>query len=583
MRLLSILIVGLALAGCDGSSASSGSAPGGPRPFTFISGAAVDTLDPQGTSWLIDFRIIECLFEPLLKVHPEDMALHPATAASWETSDDGLVYTFLLRPDARWSNGDPVRASDFVYAWRRAILPDSAADYSGLFFCIKGAKDFFDFRVEQLKHYAMIADRGAGGSVEAAQSTWQLAQEEFARGVGIEAVDERTLRVTLAQPTAYFPELCAFATLMPVHEASASEAVSLDPKTGALISESGYFSNPERLVGNGAYVLRQWLFKEKIVLDPNPHYWGRGSVRNGGIVQHVVESETAALLRYEGGDVDWLPDVPTASDMAADLVGSGRGDVHAGPAAGTYFYMFNCAPTVGGRPNPLADARLRRALSMAVDRRMLVERVTRMHQPVARAFVPPGAIPGYEPPVEAGATFDPDAARALLIEAGLADGRDLTGLSILYNTEGAHERAAQAIKRMWEDHLGIVVTLEGVEKSRFRQRRRSGDFTIARGGWFGDYRDPTTFLDMFRVDDGNNDAKYDNAGYDALLGRAAVEVDRAKRLLMLRDAETVILREQPIMPIYQYTNLDLFDPARVSGLVQNEWNIRRFEVVGTTR
>ena len=570
-----ILISLLSVSACSESPSSPSTST-----FTFISGAAIDTLDPQRTSWLIDFRMIECLFEPLLKVHPNDMQLHPAAAQTWELSDDQRVYTFHLRPDAKWSNGDPVKASDYVYAWRRAILPDSAADYTGLFFCIKGARAFFDFRTEQLKQYAAIAARAGGGSDEAASEMWIDAEQQFHETVGIQALDEHTLRVELEQPTGYFLELCAFATLMPVHEPSVRNATKLHAESGALRTRSTYFSNPNQLVGNGPYVLREWAFKERMVLEQNQHYWNRRAMGNQRIVQHVVENPTTALLRYENGEVDWLPDIPTASDIASSLVASGRSDVHVGPAAGTYFYLFNCRPTVDDKPNPLVDWRVRRALSQAVDRNYIVQRVTRIDQPVALSFVPPGAISsGYEPPVAKGARFDPAQARRLLAEAGHAEGRGLEGLSILYNLEGAHERAAQAIQQMWEKELGVIVTLEGVEKARFRERRRQGDFTIARGGWFGDYRDPTTFLDMFRIDDGNNDAKYHNAEYERLLDRAARQGDPLQRMALLQDAEGIILHEQPLMPIYQYTNLDVFDPARVQGLFPNEWNIRRFEAV----
>lgn len=534
----------------------------------FISGAPIDTLDPQGTSWLVDFRVIEGLFEPLLKVNPATLELEPAAAEALpEVSPDGLTYTFRLRQDAKWSNGDPVRAADYVYGWSRALLPDFAADYAGLFFCIDGAEDYFTWRGEQLADFAE--------NDQSAQTLWETSEQRFAQTVGLEAVDERTIRVQLREPTAYFNELVAFAAFMPIHQKSATRFMDLDAESGLWTMRSAYFREPGNLVSNGAYRLTEWIFKRRMILDQNPHYWNKDAMGNTRVVMEVNSDEGNALLNYAQGQYDWFPNLSTSSAQAPDLVNSGRADVHVGPAAGTVFYIFNCRPTLGdGQPNPMADPRVRQAFAMAVDRDLIVTSITRLNEPTATTMTPVGAIPGYDPPTDAAPTFNPDAARKLLAEAGYPNGQGLSGLSILYNTEAPHEKLAAALAKMWQTHLGVTVQLDGVEKSRFRQRRKNGGFTISRGNWYGDYRDPTTFLDLFRSNDGNNDAGYSSPAYDQLLRDAAAEVEPAGRFALLRQAEAVMIADAPIVPLHQPINLELFDPAKVTNLYPNAWNYR---------
>ena len=460
-----LMVAWLSLTAACGFEASAPDAENGGGTLRFISEGAIDTLDPQGTSWLIDFRVIECLFEPLLRVDPATGELEPAAAVALpEVSADGRTYTFTLREDAKWSTGAALRSIDFVYAWRRAIMPDLGADYSGLFLEIEGAEAFSRWRAEQLSQVA-------AQKVEA-NAAWLQAKQHFADTVGLSTPDDRTLIVRLRRPVAYFNELAAFAAFMPVHAASAKTFESVDPKSGVVKLKLDYFKDPKALVGNGPYQLTRWIAEQELVVDANPHYWARARVANARVVVQVVVDTGTALLRYEKGEADWYPGVPTAESQAAELVAAGRAgdrsDVHYGPAAGTYFYLFNCNPQVDGRSNPLADPRVRRALSMAVDRTLLVENVTRLNQPVAKTFVPPGTIDGYNPPVDAGIGYDPEGAQALLAEAGYPGGQGLTGLSIMANSGGGHEKPALAIAKMWERALGLSVSVEEViEKSRF--------------------------------------------------------------------------------------------------------------------
>lgn len=547
--------------------------------FTWAVGTEPNTLDPQRMSWLKDIRLAECLFEPLVRMRMPDMIPEPAAARAWTVSDDGLTYTFSLRGDARWSNGDAVRASDFVYAWRRAMLPDSSADYIGLMHCIEGAEAFFHFRTEQVTAYR----KGSTRSASAAARLHEATVAHFDQTVGVRAVDDHTLRVQLARRTPYFIELCAFATFMPVHAASHRRFVAPDPDTGMLKTDTQWIK-PDQLVSNGPYQLARWRFKRDILLVANTDYWNAADVGPRTIVQRIIESPATQWLSFRGGEVDWLPELPSTSTMVADLVAEGRDTVHVIPGAGTYFYNFNCkSHFTDGRENPLTDPRVRRALSMAVNRTTLVTKVTRLRQPVARTFVPVDVLPDYSPPAEAGLVFDLANAKQLLAEAGHAGGHGLEGLAIMYNTGAGHERIAQAIKAMWQEHLGVSVTLEGVEGRRFSDRLKNQDYAIARAGWFGDYRDPTTFLDKFLTENGNNDAAWSNPAFDAMLAEAAMTAEAPARIALLEQAEALMLDEQPIMPLFHYVSVHVFDAKRVRNLWPNAWHLRRLERVQISR
>lgn len=547
--------------------------------FTWAVGSEPNTLDPQRMSWLKDIRLAECLFEPLLRMRLPDMTPEAAAAKAWSVSEDDLTYTFTLRDTARWSNGEPLLATDFVYAWRRAILPDSSADYIGLMYCIDGVEPFYRFRTEQLKAYR----HGTVHSEAAAASLYEEALDQFDRTVGVTALDADTLQVRLARRTPYFVELCAFATFMPVHEKSHRRFISFNAETGMLSTDTQWIK-PQHLVSNGPYRLTRWRFKRDMLLTANPQYWNAAKVGPQSIVQRIVEEPVTQWLSFRSGEVDWLPELPSTSTMVADLVADEQPHMHIVPGAGTYFYNFNCSKTFSnGNANPLADVRVRLALSMAVDRTTLVRKVTRLRQPVAKTFVPPGILPNYAAPVENGVGFNAEEAQRLLAVSGYANGRGLEGLAIMYNTGGGHERIAQAIKAMWQKHLGVTVTLDAVEGRRFSNRLKRHDFSIARAGWFGDYRDPTTFLDKFLTENGNNDAAWSNETYDTVLREAAVTVGTMPRMALLRRAESIMVGEQPIMPLFHYVSVHAFDTTKVQNLWPNAWHLRRLEQVAVTR
>lgn len=596
--------------------------------FAFVNRGDVNTLDLQKMSWMQDLRVARMLFQGLVAndVFTHDYAIIPAMAERWELSDDGLEYTFHIREDARWSNGEPVKAGDFIYSWRRAILPDTAADYTKLFQLIDGASEYANWRQEQLDAYAQLDKSGLTDQQkrERAEALWDQAQAKFEEMVALRAVDDRTLWVKLKLPTPYFLDLLAFAVFYPVYPPLVRQYESVDPQTGFVQAKTGWTKPPE-LVSNGPFILTSWRFKRDMRFEQNPYYWDRQSLNLETISTPSINDPNAAVLAYASGVVDWVSDVTPAyrADMLADkmrfydenrdlyeslkaqgldmfeidrrLPDDPRKDIHAVPAFGTYWYNFNCLPTLpDGRKNPLADARVRRALAMMVDKQSIVDNVQRMGNPVARTIIPKGSIVGYESPRGLDCISDAKTeehrqamiaqARQLLADAGYARPSDMPTIEILFNKDGGHDLIAQVVQKNWQEYLGVSVRLAQKEIKVFRDDLKHQRYMVSRAGWYGDYGDPTTFLDINRFDDGNNDRKYHNPRYEELLDNAAVELDPQKRMEMLSEAERISMDEDlPMVPLFHYMTVYLFDPGRLSGLnphPRTEQNVYLFDVLG---
>lgn len=561
--------------------------------FAFINRGGVSTLDYSQMSWMQDFRVARLLSEGLCRrdVLSQDYATVPGVAAGWDISPDARSYTFHLRPDAKWSNGDPVVASDFVYTWRRAMLPELGSDYATLLGLIRGGGAFMTNRGAALKAFA--ADPGITNRANAARDLWAQAKRDFDATVGLHALDAHTLRVELAHPVPYFLDLMAFPAFFPMHPASLEAATSIDAATGGLRLAGGALEPPS-LVTNGPFVLTHWRFKREMRFAKNPHYWNAARLAIDTISIPTIEDGNAQVLAFRTGVADWTSDVPGnyVSKLLADkraflaehgapvaqmraeglseleidrrLPADPRNTIHAFPSFGTYFYNFNCRETLAdGRPNPFADARVRRAFAMSVDKRSLVERVRRTGEPAATTLIPPGSIAGYETP--AGLAYDPGAAKSLLEIA--MRGTPMPEIEILFNKEGGHDLIAQAIARDWQRNLGVNVRLVQKEVRAFREDVKGGNFMVSRAAWFGDYGDPTTFLDINVTGNGNNDRGYSSTRYDSLMEEAAQEMDSSKRMAILAKAEKIIDEEDlPLMPLFQYVQICLFDAHRVKGI-----------------
>ncbi len=588
--------------------------------FRYVNSTDINTLDPARMSWTPDIRVAINIWEGLTTYHPQ--TTQPCEGVAYfppEVSDDGLVYTFTLRPDARWSNGDLVTAADFVRGWRRAIEPGTAADYAVfLTTFVRGADEYYHWRNSWASVSTALHRLSAGWAVDAAAAK-ALAESDVLNGqvpraataaqisalrldwaglhgaslrrhagemdarfahVGIEGLDAHTLRVTLRQRCPYFLDLCAFATLLPCHrsiEYLREQVADTGLTPQGLVVYDPQWTKPDYqangypgLVTNGPYRLVEWTFKRRVRLEANPFYWARAAVGCPRIDMLVYGDLNSAIMAYERGDVDFLPEMGVDYDhRLVELARTGkRPDFHFPAVFGTYFYSFNCRDvTVGGRPNPFVDARVRKAFALAVDRQAISEQVVGRGDPVSLHLVPAGTIVGYTPPQAAG--YDPDAARRLLAEAGYPEGRGLPVIDLLYNTGGQHGRICEAMAKMWTRHLGAAFELRGKEAKTFAEDKVRGHYMIARAGWYGDYADPTTFLDIFATDNGNNDAGFSKPAYDGLLERASRATDAGERMHLLAEAEALLVNDAfPLLPLYQYTNLMAIKP-HVQGLYPN--------------
>ena len=482
----------------------------------FVNGAEPETLDPAIITGQPEGRIVNALFEGLCAFDENGQAV-PGVAERWEIQPGGRIYTFHLREDAKWSDGTALRAGDFVESWKHTLTPETGSQYNYQLYPIKNAQAFAEGR---------IRDFGE---------------------VAVKAVDDRTLVVELENPTPYFIQLCAFPTLHP-----------LPVRLIELFGDD--WVKPGKIVGNGAYVLESWRINDKIQLRKNPHYWDRGSVALETIDVLPISDANVAFNFYASGLADLLMDKGLAPPALLDDLKK-REDFHAAPFLGIYFLRYNCAR------GPFTDERVRRAFSLAVDKKRIVEKITRAGELAAPGFVPPG-IPGYEG--TDGLEFDPEAARSLLAEAGFPGGKGFPNVAYLYSKSELNEAIAVELQGMWRETLGVNVNLMRQEWKVYLNSLSLLDYDIARSSWVGDYPDPNTFLDMFLTGGGNNRTGWSSAEYDGLIAEAAGELDPARRFGILKRAEDVLVRQAvPVCPIYYYVGIQLYDPEKLGGIKAN--------------
>jgi len=580
--------------------------PQPPADLVFINSSEVNTLDPQRMSWMHDLRTARLLYQGLVQndVLSDDFAIIPGVAETWELSDDGITYTFHLREDALWSNGEPVTSEDFRYSWRRAMLPDLVSDYVNMFLNIQGAQEFYDWRQTQLEEFTDRSFESAADRQAQAYELWKHTQDKFDELVGMKAIDEHTLQVSLKHPVPYYLELCAFVVFSPVYEPLVSQYERPDPVTARLIRKPGW-TKPKVLISNGPFTLEEWRMKRDMRLEKNTHFWDKDSIAIESISIPSITDPNAGVLAYQTGALDWISDVtaPYRGDMVAQklefleehsdevaqyraqgldqftidrlLPPDPRAHTHAVSSFGTYFYNFNCKPNLpDGQPNPFADARVRRAFAMCVDKRSVADEVRRLGEPTASTLIPPGSIGGYSSPKglpnigdaasQAARNEIINKAQQLLKEANFPD--DFI-VSLAFNKDSGHDLIAQAIAKSWQKHLGVKTKLEQNEIKIFRDDLKNKQYMTARAGWFGDYGDPTTFLDINYSTDGNNDRAYDSEEFDSLLDQASTELDPVKRLSLLSEAERIITEEDlPLIPIFHYATIYMFDPHKITGL-----------------
>lgn len=478
------------------------------------------TLDHHRTSTVAEANLLRDLYEGLV-AEAADGEVIPGTAESWEISEDGLTYTFTLREDARWSNGDPVTASDFVFAFRRIMDPATGAGYASILYPIANAE----------------AINTEGGDIET---------------LGVEAADDRTLVITLQNPTPFFIELLTHQTAMPLHQASVE-------------AHGDAFTRPGNMVTNGAFMLESFTPNDRIVMRRNPEYWDAANVAIDVINYIPFEDRAACLRRFEAGEVHICSDVP-AEQMA--YMRENLGDqLRIAPYLGTYYLPIKTTKPV------LEDARVRRAISMVLDREFIAEQVWQETMIPAYSFVPPG-IANYvaeeDAPFLEYRDMDPldreDAAIALLEEAGIAPGS--FSMELRYNSSENNRNTMAAIADMLSN-IGISATLNEMEGAGyFNYLREDGDFDMVRAGWIGDYNDPQNFLFLFESGTSFNYPRWSNEEYDSLMRAAAETTDLDARAEILAEAERLFLEEVPAIPILYYSSRALVSD-RVSGWEDN--------------
>lgn len=460
-------------------------------------GASPKTIDPNLNSASDGGHVINNTFEGLMR--EIDGKLEPAMAESYTVSDDKTVYTFDIRDEAKWSDGEPVTAYDFEYAWDRVVDPEVASEYSWIF-------------------------------GEANVKSWK-------------AIDEDTFEVTLEAPAPYFLGLTGFYTFFPVRK----DAVENGGENGLWATE------PENAISNGPYKVAEYELGEKIIFKKNENYWRADEVQIETIEGRMIVDEATSLTAYRNGDLHVNSSIPSAEIptlIAEDPT------FYIRPMLGTYYYSLNNDVEV------LQDKKVRRALTLSIDRQAITETVTKGGQIPAHSMIP-GALLDANGDVfneisgNHGIALDDskfEEAKKLLAEAGYPDGEGFPELTILYNTSEGHKNIAEAIQQMWKENLGIDIKLENQEWAVFQDTRTNGDFQIAREGWIGDYSDPLTFLGMFRTGANMNHTGFSSERYDELLEQSKTATGQ-ERFELLYEADKILMEDASVIPIYYYTDL----------------------------
>ncbi len=526
--LLSLLVTALLAASCTRRETP---AEEGIRTHTLLIGNQNEpaTLDPQIYDAATDYNVIGALFEGLTNYDEKTATPVPGVAERWEISTDGLVYTFHLRPDARWSNGDRVTAQDFAWSFQRFLTPALGNSYAYYLYPVRGAEDF-----------------NTGKTTD------------FSR-VGVEVINELTLRVTLARPAAYFLGILATSAL-PVHRASVEAAGRFDDRTSP-------WARPGKLIGNGAFTLTTWEPNARIVVTKNPFYWGAAQNHLERVMIYPIEKADAEELDFRAGQLHVTYSVPPSK--LASYRSTAPEKLRIDPLLQLYLINFNAT-----KP-PLDNPKVRRALALALDRSAISSSVFSGARLPAHALVPPNCG-GYTGP--AGQAEDFAAARTLLAEAGYPGGRGLPSMSLQVLNDDKLPRVAEVIQALWRRELGVQITIEPYDQKTWLQNQQTLSHTLALRGWTADFPDPVNFLDMFHTGNGSNAFGWSNPAYDALLDRATVTSDRSARFALLRKAESLMLDDAACAPLVFGARTYLIDPA-VKNWLPAPLGIHRYQLI----
>ena len=543
LALVGVMSLGMLLSGCGGTSAQSPSpSPSASAPAESTPAEGFDmavciasepqTIDPALNSAVDGAIMTQHMFEGLMKWSDSGnpvnekgnmnyAALAAGQAESYEKTDNGdgtVAYTFKIRSDAKWSDGQPVTANDFVYSWQRLANPLTAADYC--------------YMIDMVQGYAAV---NAG---EADPTT-----------LGVSAPDESTFVVNLTYDCPYFLEICAFPAAFPVRQ----DIIEAYGDTWTTDDNSSHY------ISNGPWKLAEWVHDSYIKMVPNEYHYDAANLGPNSLTFQLMEDQNSMLAAYRSGDLQFIEDMPV--DEIAGLLASG--ELNIVDYIGTYYVCYQTQAA------PFDNALVRQAFTLAIDSKYIVEQVTQTGQVPATGFVPAGiydADPNgddfrtvggdyWDAPVD-DATYQANCekARQLLAEAGYPNGEGFPTVTYLYNTSDAHKAVGEALQQMWQEELGVTVQLQNQEWNAFLETRKKGEYQIARNGWIADYNDPCSFLDMWYTGGGNNDAQYSNPEYDAMIDAAKATSDPAERMSYFHKAEDIIIgQDWALGPIYFYT------------------------------
>lgn len=470
-----------------------------------------EAIDPQIVTGMSEQRILIALFEGLVNVDPIDLHPVPGVAESWDISEDGLRYTFHLRKNARWSNGDLLTAQDFVFSYNRLLSRNLGAPYANTFYLISGVEDY---------HKGIL--------------------EDFSQ-VGIKALDDFTLQVTLKEPISYFLPMIAHWSWYPVHKDTVLKYGKRDER-GTAWTRAG------NMVSNGPFKLKSWEMGNTLVVDRNPYYWDKDAIRLNEIHFHAIEDLNTEERAFRSGQLHITEGIP----LQKVEVYKTTPYLRLAPFFSTYAYAFNT------KRAPLDDQRIRQALNLAIDRQAIIDKVSHRGESAAFSFVPIGAAGYYR-----SGKFEGNVERAkeLLAEAGYPEGKGLRTIRLLYNTSDAHRSIAEALQHMWKKNLNIRVELVNQEWKVLLQARAARDFDLIRFGWVGDYLDPNAFLEIFKRGSTINMTGWANPDYDNYIIQANSTKDQFQRFNDFDKAETILMDELPVMPIYFYNSAYLVQPS----------------------
>ena len=493
-------------------------------------GTEVPDLDPHTVTGTPEFHVMDALFEGLVEQDPTTREILPAIATVWEVSTDLCTYTFSLRPTAKWSNGRPLTADDFVRSYERALNPLLGGNYAYLFEVLDGG------------------------------SAYSRGELTDFTAVGVKAVDAHTLEIRLAHPVPYFLSLLTYPCWRPL-------PIDVIEEHDGLRRPGSRWTRAGNLVSSGPFQLTRWEQNRVLVVERNPHYWDAETVGLNAIHFYTVESYDTEERMFRSGQLHITLNVPLTKRET--YLAMEHSPLRDDPLLGTYFFRFNTTR------EPFDDPRVRRALSLAIDREAIVNKVTRGGQAPAGSFTPP-SVGGFEPTQLV--SFDPDEARRLLVEAGFPEGRGFPNSDLLYNTSESHRTIAEAIQQMWKVELGIDISLYNQEWKVYLDSLDSLDFDVTRSGWTAVYDDANQFLEIFAPENPNNHTGWADLAYHDLLTASMRESDPERRQETLQRLDAMLIDQGVVAPIYHYTNSYLIDP-RVKNWIPGPYDKRLYKYV----